>query len=89
MQAHTFYAIIPELFSHIQASGRKKLLTSKFRYVFIRSMHTRNVSVTNDTHRVPGDLFARKLNVDNRGLSLLILVSIIVLLIIGRGAGLG
>ena len=52
-------------------------------------MHARNASVTNVTHRVPGDLFARKLNVDNRGLSLLILVSLIVLLIIGRGAGLG
>ncbi len=52
-------------------------------------MHARNVSVTKVAHRVLGGLPARKLNVDNRGLSLLILVSIIVLLIIGRGAGIG
>jgi hypothetical protein len=64
-------------------------LTSKIRYVFIRNMHARYVSMTKDTHRVLGDLSARKLNVGNRGLSLLILVSIIVLLIIERGAGTG
>ena len=52
-------------------------------------MHARNVSVTKAAHRVPGDLFVRKLNVDNRSLSLLILISLIVLLIIGRGAGTG
>jgi len=67
----------------------KKLLTSKFRYVSIWRMHARNVSVTKVAHRVFGGLSARKLNVENRGLSLLILVSIIVLLIIGRGAGTG
>ena len=89
MQVHTLRAIIPALFSHILASCKKKLLTSKFRYVFIRCMHARNVSVTKVAHRVLGDLSARKLNVDNRSLSLLILVSLIVLLIIGRGAGLG
>ena len=82
-------AIFPEPFSHLQASCRKKLLTSKIRYVFIRSMHARNASVTNVTRRVSGDLFARSLNVDNRGLSLLILISLIVLLIIERGAGTG
>ena len=68
---------------------RKKLLTSKMRYVFIQCMHARNVSVTKVAHRILGGLTARKLNVDNRGLSLLILISLIVLLIIGRGAGTG
>ena len=52
-------------------------------------MYTRNVSVTPVAHRVFGGLTARKLNVDYRGLSLLILVSLIVLLSIGRGAGTG
>ena len=52
-------------------------------------MHARNVSVTRVAHRVFGSLTARKLNVDYRGLNLLILASLIVLLIIGRGAGTG
>lgn len=52
-------------------------------------MHARNVSVTKVAHRVLGGLSAHKLNVENRGLSLLILVSLIVLLLIGRGAGTG
>lgn len=59
------------------------------RYVFILCMHARNINVTKVAHRVLGGLTAHKLNVDNRGLSLLILVSLIVLLIIGRGAGTG
>jgi hypothetical protein len=65
------------------------LLTSKIRYVFIHGMHVRNVSVIKVAHRVTGGLSAHKLNVENRGLRLLILVSLIVLLIIGRGAGTG
>ena len=65
------------------------MLTSKIRYVFIRSMRARNVSVTKVAYRVLGGLSAHRLNVENRGLSLLILVSLIVLLLIGRGAGTG
>jgi len=68
---------------------RKKLLTSKIRYVSIRSMYARNVNVIKVSHRIAGSLAARKLNVDKRGLSVLILISIIVLLILGRGAGTG
>ena len=49
-------------------------------------MYTRNVSVTLVAHRVFGGLTARELNVDYRGL---ILLSLILLLIIGRGAGTG
>ena len=52
-------------------------------------MHARNVSVMKVAHRVLGGLTERTLNVDYRGLSLLILVSLIALLIIGRGAGTG
>ena len=50
-------------------------------------MHARNINVTKVAHRVLGGLVARKLNVDNRGLNLLILISLMVLLILGRGAG--
>jgi hypothetical protein len=81
--------VILEPFSRIQPPRRKKLLTSKIRYVFIQCMRARKLSMTKVTHRVLGGLPARKLNVENRDLSLLILVSIIVLLIIGRGAGTG
>ncbi len=59
------------------------------RYVFIQCMHARNINVTKVAYRVLGGLTARKLNVENRGLSLLILISLIVLLIIARGAGTG
>ena len=52
-------------------------------------MHVQNVSVAKVAHRVLGGLTARKLNVDYRGLSFLILVSLIALLSIGRGAGTG
>ena len=52
-------------------------------------MHVRNVSLTKVAHRVLDGLSVRELNVDYRGLSLLILVSLIVLLIIARGAGSG
>ena len=52
-------------------------------------MYARNVNVIKVSHRIAGSLAARKLNVDKRGLSVLILISIIVLLILGRGAGTG
>ena len=67
----------------------KKLLTSKNRYVSIRSMHARYKNLTKAAHRAEGGLHARRLNVDTRGLSLLILVSFLALLILGRGAGIG
>ena len=52
-------------------------------------MHARNINVTIVAHRVLGGLSVRKLNVEYRGLSLLILVSLIALLLIARGAGTG
>jgi len=62
----------------------KKLLTSKFRYVVIPRMRARNIKVSKVASRVSDGLLARKLNI-----SLLILISLIVLLIIERGAGTG
>ena len=68
---------------------RKKLLTSKIHYVSIQDMYARNVSNTSVTLRIPGGQSARVLNVDYRELSPLILLAIILLLAIGRGAGTG
>jgi hypothetical protein len=84
MQVHAFRTIIPEPFGRIQPHHRKKLLTSKIRYVFIQCMHARNANVTKVAFRVFGGLAARRLDP-----SFLILASLIVLLIIGRGAGTG
>jgi hypothetical protein len=67
----------------------KKLLTSKIRYVPIWSMRARYKSLTKATRRVGVGLPVRVLNVDSRGFSLLILLSLLALLILGRGAGSG
>jgi hypothetical protein len=59
-------------------------LTSKFCYVFIRNMHARANTMVKAVHRTAGELSVRHLNT-----GLLVLASLILLLIIGRGAGTG
>jgi hypothetical protein len=59
-------------------------LTSKFCYVFIQNMHARANNMVKAVHRTAGDLSARSLNT-----GLLALASLILLLIIGKGAGTG
>jgi hypothetical protein len=60
------------------------LLTKKICYVFILSMRVQTNSMVKAARRTAGGLSVRGLNI-----SLLILLSIIVLLLIGRGAGTG
>ena len=60
----------------------KKVLTSKFRYVFIESMHAQQVNLNQTAIRLFDGLSLRALN-------LLGLTSLLALLILSQGAGSG
>jgi hypothetical protein len=76
-----FKTVVAEVPQTIAASG-KKVLTSKFRYVFIEAMRAQPAKLTQTAIRYIDGLSLRALN-------LLGLASLLALLILSRGAGTG